>query len=250
MNRKLVVFALALAAIAMGLSGCGGGPTTPSGANAVIVRGVLLGGGASVTDVTASAATGAPSTSSGPITVTVEGAGISTTISGNGSFELDTVPAGTFTLVFTRDGVEIGRLTITADAGMEVEIIVKLESSSVVLVDLSLGHTGSSGGSTGDTAKTCMLEGGRVGDRIELEGNVASGGGTSFKMTTSGNRANGPVDVSASAASFKCNGGDKKTTAECQASVKSPAQVHVRGTLTTCTLSNALITASEVMVQK
>jgi hypothetical protein len=252
MNRKLVVLALALAAIALGLSACGGTPTSASGASAVLVRGVLLGEGASVTGITASSLTGAPNTSSGSITVTVEGAGITTTISGNGSFELEDVPAGTFTLVFKRDGVEIGRLTITAESGMQVEIVVKLESSIVVLVDLKLEHKDDKGnaGNDSDAAKTCLIEGGRVGDRIELEGNVTSVSGTSFTMTTSGNRAHGPVDVSASAASFKCNGSDKKSTTSCQASVKTGAQVHVRGTLTSCSLSSATITATEVKVQK
>lgn len=248
MKRKLAVLAFAVAAVALGLSACGGSPTSPSGTSAVLVRGVLLGEGAGVTGVTASSSTGAPNTSAGSITVTVQGVGITTTISGNGTFELENVPAGTFTLVFTRDGVEIGRLTITAESGVEVKIVVKLEGSVVVLVDLKLEHPGNNSNDP-NTNKTCMIEGGRTGDRIELEGNVTSGGGTSFKMTTDGNRASGPVDIIASAASFKCNGGDKKTSSSCQASVTTGAKVHVRGTLTSCSLSSATITASEVKVQ-
>ena len=64
-------------------------------------------------------------------------------------------------------------------------------------------------------------------------------------------RSGTPVDVSASSASFRCIGGAKAATdAECKASVKAGAKVHVRGTLMTCTPSAAQVTAVEVKVQK
>jgi hypothetical protein len=46
-------------------------------------------------------------------------------------------------------------------------------------------------------------------------------------------------------------GGAKTSSdAECKASVKSGAKVHVSGTLMTCTTSTANVTATEVKVQK
>jgi len=101
-----------------------------------------------------------------------------------------------------------------------------------------------------DVEKTCMISGGRVGDGIELEGSVVSGGFASFLMTVQGDRSSGNVQVDTDGAtSFKCNG-SKGTAADCQASVKAGAKVHVSGTLTSCDLSSAAAQASKVMVQK
>jgi single-stranded DNA-binding protein len=100
-----------------------------------------------------------------------------------------------------------------------------------------------------DVDKTCMISGGRVGDGIELEGSVVSGGFASFLMRVQGNRSSDNVQVDAGGASFKCNG-SKGTAAECQASVKQGAKVHVSGTLLSCDLLSAVAQASKVMVQK
>jgi hypothetical protein len=100
-----------------------------------------------------------------------------------------------------------------------------------------------------DVDKTCMISGGRAGQGIELEGSVVSGGFASFLMRVQGSRSSGNVQVDAGGASFKCNG-SKVTAAECQASVKSGAKVHVSGMLTSCDLSSAAAQASKVMVQK
>jgi hypothetical protein len=100
-----------------------------------------------------------------------------------------------------------------------------------------------------DADKTCMISGGRVGAGIELEGGVVSGGFASFLMRVQGSRSSGNVQVDAGGASFKCNG-SKGTVAECQASVKEGAKVHVSGTLLSCDLSSAAAQASKVMVQK
>jgi hypothetical protein len=100
-----------------------------------------------------------------------------------------------------------------------------------------------------DVDKTCMISGGRVGDGIELEGSVVSGAFASFLMRVQGNRSSGNVQVDAGGASFKCNG-SKGTAADCQASVKAGAKVHVSGTLMSCDLSSAGAQASRVMVQK
>jgi Domain of unknown function (DUF5666) len=100
-----------------------------------------------------------------------------------------------------------------------------------------------------DVDKTCIISGGTVGQAIELEGSVVSGGFAGFMMRVQGNRSSGNVQVDAAGANLKCNG-PKGTAAECQASVKSGAKVHVSGTLTSCDLSSAAVQASQVMVQK
>jgi hypothetical protein len=98
-------------------------------------------------------------------------------------------------------------------------------------------------------AKSCMVEGGSVGQGIELEGSVVSGGSAAFLMRVQGNRSSGNVQIDANGASFKCNG-PKSTPAECLASVKSGAKVHVSGTLLSCDVASAMARASQVMVQK
>ena len=242
MHGTRSVLILAVAALALALAACGGNPASPSGmTGGVAVRGVLLGEGAAV----GASSVRASSSSGSQITVTVEGnPSLTTTISGNGTFELEGVPAGTFTLTFTKDGVVIGTVTITAGDGVEVKIVVKMEGAVIVLVDLELEDNDDND----DANKTCLIEGGRVGDRIELEGRVTSVTGTSFQMTTEGERAHGTVNVSASGASFKCNG--DKGSADCKTSLKAGDKVHVRGTLTSCSLEQASVTATEVKVQK
>jgi hypothetical protein len=236
--RRMLVCLVALAGVA--LVGCGGSPTSPSGSGGVTVQGVLLGEGATLSASSA----GSASASGGTITVTIEGTSISTTISGNGTFELDGVPAGTFTLVFTRDGEEIGRISVTAGDGVEVKIVVKVEDADVVLVDLELD------GDNDPASKTCLIEGGRAGDRIELEGDVQSGTSPEFLMVAGGNRSRGKtIRVTTSGnTNFKCNG--PKSGGDCKDSVGPRAKVHVRGNLGVCTLDDAEIAAAEVKVQK
>ncbi len=124
---------VAVAAAGLALAACGdSNPSSPSGTGGVVVRGVLLGEGAAFT----SSSSGAASSSGGPITVMVEGTSISVTISGNGTWELEDVPAGDFTLVFIQDGQEIGRIEITAEDGVEVDVVVKIEDGAIVLVKL------------------------------------------------------------------------------------------------------------------
>ena len=95
---------------------------------------------------------------------------------------------------------------------------------------------------------SCMINGGRVGDGIELEGRVASGGLPTFMMTVNGNRASGPVSIQAGSAAVRCNG-PSTSPAQCQARVTSGAQIHVKGTVSTCTTSAATVVANEVKVQ-
>lgn len=99
----------------------------------------------------------------------------------------------------------------------------------------------------------CMINGGRVGDRIELEGDVVSGSAASFLLRVQGNRATNPVQVDAGAAGFECtprSGPNAPTPAQCRASVAGGAKVHVSGTLRSCDATSALVAASSVRVQK
>jgi hypothetical protein len=254
-SRSLTLFA----ALASGLTlaACGGSPTGPSGA--VNLRGTVVG------DTSAAAAASISgeraASSAARITVTVqEEPGLTTTVSGDGTFALDGVPEGRFTLAFTRDGVPLGTIDIAgATAGQDIQITVRVSHNRVVLVDMEkVGRNDddedaegdNDGEGDGDASRTCAISGGKVGEGIELEGHVAAGDSSGFELRVNGNRVkNGAtVRVATSGASFKCNG--KPTATECRSTVKPSAQVHVRGQLNTCDLSNALVAASEVKVQK
>jgi len=101
-----------------------------------------------------------------------------------------------------------------------------------------------------DDGKSCMISGGKVGKKIQLEGTVASGSTTSFELRVNGNRAQGLVDVDAGDASFKCVGSKKVPPAQCPAQVVTGAKVHVSGQLESCSSTDALVAADEVKVQK
>jgi len=238
--RRMLTLTVVLGAT-LSLLGCGSGsPSSPSGTGGVAVRGVLLDEGAAFT-----ASSGSTSGRHGTIEVSIEGTTIKTTVAGNGTFEIEDMEPGTFTIVFSLDGVEIGRFTVTAGDGVEVRIVVKLEDEVIVLVDLELSDDDDD--ATG--SKTCMIEGGRAGERIELEGNVTGGDFTGgFQMVAQGNRSRGrEVDVMTSGGTgLKCNG----KTSDCMGSVRAGAKVHVRGNLSVCTTEHAEIEASEVKVQK
>lgn len=239
-----VGFYLALLMVSLPLVGCGGGsPTSPSGAGRVVLHGVAVGAGgasaASATGVTAQAA------SKDRVTVTVQGTSISTTVSANGTFELEGLPAGNLTLGFTIHNTVIGTVPITGvPTSGEIRVVVQISATTVVLIDLEIDDHENHD----DASKTCIVEGGKVGRKIELEGNVDSGNATAFKMKINGERSRALVDVNAAGAQFKCNGDKGGPT--CKDSVKPHAKVHVSGTLTTCSMSAAQVVATEVRVQK
>jgi len=100
--------------------------------------------------------------------------------------------------------------------------------------------------------QTCMINGGRAGEGIELEGRVAGGAYPAFTMTVNGNRASGPVTVDAASATVQCSpasGPNAPTVAQCQAKVSGNQKIHVRGTLQSCSLTAAVVSASRVIVQ-
>jgi hypothetical protein len=228
---------------ALGLLACGdGGPAAPSGAEeGVTVRGVLLGEGAAFT------ASSAARSGGGPITVAVKGTSISVTISGNGTFEIEDIPAGPFVLLFLQGDVELGRISMTAVDGAVIKIVVKKRGAVIVLVEMKLDDDQTAG----NASTACLISGGRVGGLIELEGNVVSGDSTGFTMTTEGGRASDRIDVDTNggSVSFKCNG-NTAVNGDCPAAVQEGAKVHVRGTLNECDSSGAVVAATEVKVQK
>jgi hypothetical protein len=238
--RWAAVVIAALMAVA-----CGGESPTGATGSGVVVQGVVLGDGASVS----AADTRAPQAAQAKkVTVKVEGSTLTVDVNANGTFQLTGIPSGTFTLVFLADGVEVGRVVVTAGDGSEVKIVVQVTAGQLIVVEIKVED--GSGSNTGSNTSSCSVNGGTLGQKIELEGNVESGSSAAFKMSVNG-RAGFPIDVSAASASFKCVGGAKTSSdAECKASVKSGAKVHVSGTLMTCTTSTANVTATEVKVQK
>ena len=212
------------------------------------VQGVVLGDG---TSFTASSGAGPSSAQAQKITVKVAGTSITAEVAANGTFELKGISSGSFTLVFLVDGVEIGRVVINAPDGSEVKLVVQVKNSVLVVVEIKV-ETGGTAPSPSPTpiSSACFVNGGTVGQGIELEGDVTGGTSAAFKMAVNG-RADTPIDVNASSASFRCIGGAKvPTDAECKASVKAGAKVHVSGRLDSCTTSAAVVTAAEVKVQK
>ena len=256
MSRTLTLLSSVLAAAALGAA-CGGGPSDASGV--VVLRGTVVdtSGGTRVTASAARAASGAAR-----VTVTVrEDPRLTTTVNGSGTFELNGVPEGGFTLVFTSNGVTLGTIDITgAEAGQEIRITVQVTTTTVILIHIENSGSGDAddddeGDDEGDEdddepSGTCTISGGKVGRNIELEGNVQSGGASGFDLRVNGNRVKngGQVTVTTAGATFKCNG--KTGGNDCRAAVAEGAKVHVSGMLQACDADSASVSASEVKVQK
>ncbi len=250
----VVVGAAALLAMACG-SGSGN-PSSPSGAMGVRVQGTVL-GAAAATGVTAQ--NNGPATS-GPIVVTVKGMpSLSVTVSGNGTFELDNLPQGTFTLVFTRNGVTLGQVTVNgANAAATVKIVVQVNGATITLVNMEMDEPEASASpspspspkpSPSASPGMCLIDDDAiVGRGIEVEGSVASAASpAAFTVNFEGERARGAVAVNASSASFVCVGDSR--TSDCKSQLKAGVEVHVQGTLAACSATSATVTASQVKIQ-
>lgn len=250
--RALIRSGLAfIVASALALSGCGGSsPSSPSG-KGVVLQGTVL----SAADAVGVTAHSGAASASGKMIVTVrENPAISATVSANGTFELEGLPAGTITLDFTIDGKLVGTITITGiSTDAEVKIVVQFTADGVILIQITIdGQDGEDNppGTPGTpgTPSACLIEGGRPGSNVELEGTVASGNASLFKLNLQGNRGGDHlVDVNSASASWKCVG---QSGGDCKSTFKEGNQVHVRGLLTTCTTTSALVNATEVKVQK
>jgi hypothetical protein len=244
--RHRILLPLIAAALVLAQACGGGSPSSPSGNGGVAVQGVVLGEGSSMV---ASSGAKPPLAKAQKITVSVQGTTLTADVSANGTFVLNDVPSGIFTLLFLVDGVQIGEIVISASEGSEVKVVVQVRDSVLVVIEVKVDGTTPTA-SPSPTTAACMLNGGTAGQGIELEGNVSSGTSAGFKIAVNG-RASTPVDVDTAGASFRCIGGAKALTdTECRASVKAGAQVHVSGRLDSCSSSAAKVAASEVKVQK
>lgn len=130
----------------------------------------------------------------------------------------------------------------TADQG-------QILAEEIVIQSADGGSVPNGGGS----GQACMINGGRAGEGIELEGHVTDGGAGSFRLDVNGNRARRPVQVDAGGAVFQCHpssGPNAVPADQCKAQVKGGAQVHVSGVLSACSASDALVRANKVIIQK
>ena len=72
---------------------------------------------------------------------------------------LEDVPAGDFTLVFFQDDKEIGRIEIDAEDAAEIDILVKIVDSEVVLIKIDFD--GDDGGDDGASGKATVCHKGK-----------------------------------------------------------------------------------------
>ena len=252
MKRAHFVVPGLVAALALILSACGGSPTSPS-ANRVTLRGVDLGASAAASGQAGAFSASSARAGGSTVTVTVlEDPSLTTTISGNGTFVIENLPAGTFTLVFSRDGVELGRITVTSvPTEAQIDLTIRITNGGVIVVKIEINGNDETEDQTDPTERTCLISGGRVGAGIELEGSISSPtstlGGKSFTMAVNGQRSSGPVNVDYSGAQFTCAG----IKGTCDATlIQAGARVHVRGNLGSCSLEQAVVNASQVKFQR
>jgi hypothetical protein len=138
MCRRSVVVLLSLLMAFLPLAGCGGNnpaSPSPSGKGAVL-RGVVVGEGASASSGDVSA----KSTSAGGTKVSVqENTAITTTVRSNGTFELDNIPTGNFTLVFSNGTTVLGTVRVRGvpDDG-QVVIIVQITIITVIVINIEI----------------------------------------------------------------------------------------------------------------
>ncbi len=240
MKRRHVLVTAVIAALGLALSACGSSPTSPSETSAgVVLHGATV--GQSSASTSSGGEVGAMAVPGGRVSVTVqENPSITTTISANGTFELRGLPADSFTLGFTSNSTALGTIRITSvPSRADVSLVVQITTTSVSLVRVEINGS--------DAAKTCLINGGREGEGIELEGSISKvTSPTTFEMSVNGNRASDFVTVDATGATFTCAG----VKGTCDATlIQKDARVHVRGPLTSCTLAAALVTATEVKFQ-
>jgi hypothetical protein len=125
------------------------------------------------------------------------------------------------------------------------------EGSTQPVLALEIMLQGDDDGDNGE--RTCIINGGKVGQGIELEGSVASGSSAGFQLRVQGQRASSSVQVNTGTASFQCSpagGPNAPTPAQCRAQVADGAKVHVSGRLSSCDLGTATVEADSVRVQK
>lgn len=126
-------FSASLLAILLVLA-CGGSPAGPSesgaGTTGVSLDGMVLG-------ATGSSNGSGTNALAGEIVVSVlENPAVRVMVGPDGSFTLRGLPSGSFTLIFTRDGVELGRFVFSeVSPNQQITVTVQLNGSSLVVVE-------------------------------------------------------------------------------------------------------------------
>jgi hypothetical protein len=139
-RKWLVPGVVVVAAAALVAAGCGGSnPASPSGTRRIVLKGTVLGTPSASGQ---SAEVAALAAGSGKITVTVQqNTSITTTVSSNGTFELEGVPEGRFTLVFSSGTTVLGTVTVPGGATLEINIVVQVTVNVVVTIKIEIdGH--------------------------------------------------------------------------------------------------------------
>jgi hypothetical protein len=137
-QQKRLVLASVLVTAASLAVGCGGSsPASPSGTGRVVLKGVVLGTPAASSP---RGALTAKATTPGTITITVkEDVTITTTVSANGTFELDGVPEAKFTLIFSTTTTTLGNIDVPATgSNHEIDVVVQVTVTTVVLVKIEV----------------------------------------------------------------------------------------------------------------
>lgn len=142
--QPAIAFIAALFAVLV-LGGCGGGGS--SGGSTATTKSAIVIGKMGAQTVSKSDAGIALLAAGDPIDVHVQSEpDIKATVGADGSFTLRGLPEGSFTLVFTQAGTEIGTLTFReVAANQQITITVQLDGTEVVLVDedrRGIGHAG------------------------------------------------------------------------------------------------------------
>src|SRR5262245_47332508 len=106
-------------------------PTSPSRAGSVARGGAVISGTVSGIALSSPLTGKATTQATKPVTVSVVGTSISTTIDGSGRFQLTGVPAGDIQLKFVGDGLDATLTLRDVQAGDRIEIKVRLTETSV-----------------------------------------------------------------------------------------------------------------------
>lgn len=142
LHSMLAIFVVSCAVFFLGGCGGGGGGSSATTAKSAIVIGNMA------AQAVAKSGDGLVALAAGDlIDVHVQSEpAIKATVGADGSFTLRGLPEGSFTLVFTQAGTEIGTLTFReVAANQQITITVQLDGTEVVLVDedrRGIGHAG------------------------------------------------------------------------------------------------------------
>jgi hypothetical protein len=179
---------LALFAVACGRTSLS--PTSPSstgGRGVSSTRGaVIIGTVSGTAAATLSSSVFSPTVVTKPVTVTVVGTNISTTIDGSGRFQLTGVPAGDVRLRFTATGLDATLTLRSVQTGDRIDLKVRLTDTSVRIVAERRSRDDDGDDDEDDDDR----------DDDELEGTVSGLTGTCPSITFTLNRATVKADAS------------------------------------------------------